>query len=229
MIGYDCVRHFDPKAFEGVPDVASPLDLPEAALMVCDTVIAFDHLHKSLQIVTHVVVNRANPMLSGEMERQYEAAVGRIRRIESTLSDLTAIKEPPQPPIVGGTPEATSNIGREGYEAHVARLKQHIVRGDIIQAVPSQRLTRPTTLHPFNAYRHLRRLNPSPYMFYVDCGRGLQLVGASPECLCKVDGDKVYNHAIAGTIKRGATAEGALSYCLLSAAIRLIRAQRMND
>ena len=79
--------------------------------------------------------------------------------------------------------------------------------GDIIQAVPSQRLARPTTLHPFNAYRHLRRINPSPYMFYLDCGH-IQIVGASPETLCKVEKNKVYNHAIAGTIKRGQTVEG---------------------
>jgi len=100
----------------------------------------------------------------------------------------------------------TSNVGKTGYEQFVSTLKEHIIAGDIIQAVPSQRLSRPTQLHPFNAYRKLRQVNPSPYMFYLDCGE-VQIVGASPETLCKVEANKVYNHAIAGTTKRGATVE----------------------
>ena len=112
----------------------------------------------------------------------------------------------PQPPIVLGA-ESTSNVGKDGYERFVTTLKKHIVAGDIIQAVPSQRLARPTSLHPFNAYRRLRQVNPSPYMFYLDCG-DVQFVGASPETLCKVEKNKVFNHAIAGTIKRGKTADG---------------------
>jgi anthranilate synthase component 1 len=94
---------------------------------------------------------------------------------------------------------------KAGYESHVTKLKEHIVKGDIIQAVPSQRLARPTSLHPFNIYRQLRRLNPSPYMFFLDC-EDVQIVGASPETLCKVENRKVYNHAIAGTVRRGKTA-----------------------
>lgn len=62
-------------------------------------------------------------------------------------------------------------------------------------------------------HSHLRQLNPSPYMFYIECGNGTQLVGASPECLCKVEeGGKVTNHAIAGTVRRGKTAEGASTF-----------------
>lgn len=66
----------------------------------------------------------------------------------------------------------------------VETLKNHIREGDIIQAVPSRRVSKPTTLHPFNAYRQLRSLNPSPYMFYLNFGK-FQIVGASPELLCK--------------------------------------------
>jgi anthranilate synthase component 1 len=110
-----------------------------------------------------------------------------------------------QPPIELGH-EAVSNVGKAGYEGFVSKLKEHIVAGDIIQAVPSQRLSKRSTLHPFNAYRHLRQVNPSPYMFYLDCG-DMQIVGASPETLCKVEKNKVYNHAIAGTTKRGKTIE----------------------
>ena len=114
------------------------------------------------------------------------------------------IEETPLPVqgIVKRGKDGVSNVGEEGYKSFVRALKEHIVAGDIIQAVPSQRLSRPTDLHPFNAYRTLRQTNPSPYMFYLDAGDA-QLVGASPETLCKVEGGKVAVHAIAGTVKRG--------------------------
>ena len=85
-------------------------------------------------------------------------------------------------------------------------LKHHITAGDIIQAVPSQRFARPTTLHPFNIYRHLRTVNPSPYLFYVSCG-DFQIVGASPELLVKNEDGRIVTHPIAGTVKRGKTPE----------------------
>jgi anthranilate synthase component 1 len=131
--------------------------------------------------------------------------VQRIREIQALL-ESPHVPVPPQGPIKLGQ-KAVSNVGREGYEGFVTNLKKHIVEGNIIQAVPSQRLSRPTSLHPFNLYRHLRRINPSPYMFYLNCG-DVQVVGASPETLCKVESRKVYNHAIAGTVRRGKTVEG---------------------
>jgi anthranilate synthase component 1 len=112
---------------------------------------------------------------------------------------------PPQPPVQLEQ-EYKSNIGRSGYESHVTELKKHIVEGDIIQAVPSQRIARPTSLHPFNIYRHLRTVNPSPYLFYVDCA-DFQIIGASPELLVKEYHGRIITHPIAGTVKRGATPE----------------------
>jgi anthranilate synthase component 1 len=106
-----------------------------------------------------------------------------------------------QPPIQLGQ-EAVSNVGKQGYMDFVSTLKHHIKEGDIFQTVPSQRLARPTSLHPFNVYRHLRSLNPSPYMFYVNL-KGFTIVGASPEMLTKVQDRVVYTHPIAGTRKRG--------------------------
>jgi anthranilate synthase component 1 len=99
-----------------------------------------------------------------------------------------------------------SNIGQEGYERHVTRLKEHIRKGDIIQAVPSQRIARPTSLHPFNIYRQLRTVNPSPYLFFVDC-EDFQIVGASPEVLVKSESGRIISHPIAGTVKRGKTVQ----------------------
>ena len=135
----------------------------------------------------------------------YQTAVSKARRLAKIVMSTTTPEMYQQPIVLGN--EAVSNVGKEGYEGFVTKLKEHILKGDIFQTVPSQRLARPTTLHPFNAYRHLRRINPSPYMFYLDCGH-IQIVGASPETLCKVENNKVFNHAIAGTIKRGKTADG---------------------
>lgn len=84
----------------------------------------------------------------------------------------------------------------------MTRLKKHIAQGDIIQAVPSHRIARPTTLHPFNIYRHLRTVNPSPYLFYIDCA-DFSIVGASPELLVKEEAGRIITHPIAGTVKRG--------------------------
>jgi anthranilate synthase component 1 len=112
---------------------------------------------------------------------------------------------PPQDPIVLNQ-KSVSNIGKAGYEKHVTTLKKHISRGDIIQAVPSQRFARPTSLHPFNLYRHLRTVNPSPYLFYIECD-DFQIVGASPEVLVKSEQGRIITHPIAGTVKRGKTVQ----------------------
>lgn len=199
-VSYDCIQYFEPKTAR---DLSDPLSIPESVFMLCDTILIYDHLYQSIKVVSHVFY----PKDAGATNLPfiYQTAESKIRRLAKILLSQTT-PEVPQPPIVLGN-EAVSNIGKKGYEAYVTKLKEHIVAGDIIQAVPSQRLARPTNLHPFNAYRHLRQVNPSPYMFYLDCGE-LQIVGASPETLCKVEENKVYNHAIAGTAKRGKTPEG---------------------
>ncbi|CAL1704200.1 unnamed protein product [Somion occarium] len=170
--------------------------------MLVDTLLIYDHLFQTVKVVSHVFC----PDNAGTINLSfiYNTAVAKARRLAKLVLS-SATPEVPQPPIVLKQ-EAVSNVGREGYEGFVTKLKERIVAGDIIQAVPSQRLARPTTLHPFNAYRQLRRINPSPYMFYLDCG-DIQIVGASPETLCKVEKNKVYNHAIAGTVRRGKTVE----------------------
>lgn len=200
-VSYDCIQYFEPKTARGLRD---PLGIPESAFMIADTLLIFDHLFQSLKVVSHVFYPRDAG--TANLSFVYQTAQSKVRRLAKALL-LPTITEVPQPPIRLGN-EAVSNVGKNGYEGFVTRLKEHIVAGDIIQAVPSQRLARPTDIHPFNAYRHLRRVNPSPYMFYLDCG-DLQLVGASPETLCKVEANKVYNHAIAGTTKRGQTPDGS--------------------
>ncbi|KAG8930233.1 hypothetical protein FRC02_004492 [Tulasnella sp. 418] len=215
-IAYDCIQHFEPTTKNDT--LSDPYGIPESIMMLCDTIIVFDHLYQSVKVVSHVI---APPTSSAsDIPFTYATAVSKARRVAKLLlgPNTPMIDQPPisiPSPASGSNtelPTATtlhapiSNVGKVGYEGFVTKLKEHIVKGDIIQAVPSQRLKRTTNLHPFNAYRQLRQVNPSPYMFYLDCG-DVQLVGASPETLCRVERNKVYNHAIAGTVKRGKTPE----------------------
>lgn len=189
--------------------------------MLCDTILVYDHLYQNVKVVSHVfaptlsanATNAATSEANSNLSFIYSTAVQKARRAAKVvLANHTPLV--PQPPIQRGN-TAISNVGKAGYEGFVTQLKKHIVAGDIIQAVPSQRLARKTNLHPFNIYRQLRQVNPSPYMFYVDCG-DLQVVGASPETLCRVENNKVYNHAIAGTVKRGKTPQGMYHHLLRS-------------
>ncbi|KAK4555698.1 anthranilate synthase component 1 [Recurvomyces mirabilis] len=203
-VGYDCVKYFEPKTKRPMKDV---LEVPESLFMLYDTIVAVDHFFQKVMVITYLHVPGKKDTENDALAQAYE---GCRKTIANTLKILkqTDVPLPPQGPI-SLDQQYTSNIGRPGYEAHVTKLKQHIVAGDIIQAVPSQRIARPTDLHPFNIYRHLRTVNPSPYLFYLDCA-GFQIVGASPELLVKAEPSpsgktRIINHPIAGTVKRGVT------------------------
>lgn len=196
-VGYDCVRYFEPKTARDMKDV---LGVPESLFMFFDTLIAFDRFYGVCKVITYFKVPAS---------RSPEALEAEYQNCRKTISSLVDILTSPETPLPPQEPikldqEYTSNIGRSGYEGHVTGLKQHIMKGDIIQAVPSQRFARPTSLHPFNIYRHLRTVNPSPYLFYIDCG-DFQIVGASPELLVKEEAGRIITHPIAGTVKRGKT------------------------
>ncbi|GKT56935.1 anthranilate synthase component 1 [Colletotrichum tofieldiae] len=196
-VGYDCVRYFEPKTARPMKDV---LKIPESLFMLFDTIVAFDRFYGVIKVITYLHV----PEDASQLEAEYQKAT-------QAIDDLVAVLNAPEIPIPEQKPiqlnqEYTSNVGQKGYEGHVTELKKHIVKGDIIQAVPSQRFARPTSLHPFNIYRHLRTVNPSPYLFYVNC-KDFQIVGASPELLVKSEGGRVITHPIAGTVKRGKTPE----------------------
>lgn len=195
-VSYDCVQYFEPKTKRPLKDV---LQLPESALMMFDTIVAFDHVFQRFQIINNINLHAIE-----DLEKSYAAAKQVISDIIKALNDPSPIPYPEQLPIKLNQ-TFTSNIGQEGYEAHVTDLKKHIKKGDIIQAVPSQRVARPTSLHPFNIYKQLRTVNPSPYLFYIDY-LDFQIVGASPELLCQTSStNKVITHPIAGTVKRGTT------------------------
>ncbi|KAK9778697.1 putative Anthranilate synthase component I [Seiridium cardinale] len=196
-VGYDCVRYFEPKTARPMKDV---LKIPESLFMLFDTIVAFDRFFGVIKVITYLPI----PENLESLPAEYEKATNTINELIDVLN-APEIPIPKQEPIKLGY-EAKSNIGQEGYENHVTTLKKHIVKGDIIQAVPSQRFARPTSLHPFNIYRHLRTVNPSPYLFYIDC-KDFQIIGASPELLVKEEEGRIITHPIAGTVKRGKTPE----------------------
>ena len=215
-LSFDCIRYFEPKTDQPLQD---NLGIPEALFMLYDTIVTFDHYRSTVIITTHMTLPETP---EESIQPAYDEACTTLR----SIADIIEQAEIPYPdssinklnivPKEGGGQTYTSNTGRQGYEAYVSKLKEHINKGDIIQAVPSQRLSRKTSLHPFNLYRTLRTLNPSPYMFFLSCA-DFHLVGASPECLMNTDGyaplpsnprslrPRILNHAIAGTIARGKT------------------------
>jgi anthranilate synthase component I len=200
-VGYDCVAYFEPRTARD--DMKDVLKVPESLFMLFDTIVAVDHFYQVVKVFTYV--KAPNDMTdSGAIATAYEAAEKELREVVRTISQ-PEVPLPDQGPIALKQ-EYTSNIGQAGYETHVTKLKEHINKGDIIQAVPSQRIARPTSLHPFNIYRRLRMVNPSPYLFFVDCEE-FQIVGASPEVLVKTEEGRVITHPIAGTVPRGKTAK----------------------
>lgn len=205
FISYDCVKYFEPSV--PIP-THNPLNIPESVFMFCDSMVVFDHRKHLVKLVAHVNVPADHAGDHKHLAASYEKAVSRLVELESRLKADVPPMPRPHPntlPVDAKRPDMPSNHGPDGYKDFVHRLKKHIVAGDIIQAVPSQRLARPLRgVHSFDVYRHLRVVNPSPYMFYVDLG-DFQIVGASPEQLVKVQDGRVTTHPIAGTRRRGKT------------------------
>ena len=196
-LAYDAVRQF-----ERLPEtVEDRLGLPDAAFLLADTVLVFDRARNVIQVVTNAGVE--DKTLA---DRAYDEAEARITAAVAELqaplpaSPASASREP------GPFPEPVSNVSREEYLKMVRRAKEHVAAGEIIQVVPSQRFETPLTVHPFDFYRALRVVNPSPYMYYLDFD-GLVVAGASPEMMTRTEGDSVETRPIAGTRPRGRTAE----------------------
>ena len=192
-MGYDTVR-----LMERLPDVnPDPLGVPDAIFVRPTVVAIFDTIE---DIVT--VVTPAWP----EEGVSAAAAYARAReRLAETVADLERSLPYRREAAVAvdGAPEPSSNTTRAEYHAIVERAKEYILAGDIFQVVPSQRFSVPFALPPFALYRALRRLNPSPFMFFLDFG-AFSVVGSSPEILVRVRDDTVTIRPLAGTRPRGA-------------------------
>jgi anthranilate synthase component 1 len=174
------------------------LGLPDLALMLTDTLVAFDHLKRTITVVAHP-------------SDDADAARTKIEEIREILAGPLP-RPAPTPEIAYRTaPEFVSNMTREHFEANVARIVDYIRAGDAFQVVPSQRWSAKTPVSGFSIYRGLRAVNPSPYMYYLDFG-DFEIAGASPEPLVTVSGRRVSTTPIAGTRPRGATAEQDAEY-----------------
>ncbi len=190
-IGYDIVRYF-----ERLPDTStSDLDLPEAAFMLPDTLVIFDHAKHQLIVMANAYNDTDNPQTA------YQDAIRRIDQIVVALGkplpSMPIAKEPLNESLV-------SNMPQEKFEANVRAAKEYIAAGDAFQIVLSQRFTRRTVASPLAIYRAVRALNPSPYMFYLNFGQGFTLMGASPEMMVRMEDGIATTRPIAGTRKRGA-------------------------
>jgi anthranilate synthase component I len=192
--GYDLVRTVERLG----PPNPDPLGIPDLALMVCELMVAFDHLKHEVTMLAYARVDGPD-----EVKAAYERSARLIEEARAALANLVPRAEPPRSPE---PPRYESNMTREEFEANVARIIQYIRAGDAYQVVPSQRFTGPAPVEAFSIYRGLRTVNPSPYMYYLDFG-DFQIAGASPEPLVKVSGRRVEARPIAGTYPRGGSVE----------------------
>ena len=198
FLSYEAVRYF-----EKLPTApGNAIDFPDGLFMFVDTMLVFDHLEHTIKVVSHVHIDAHKAL-----ETSYAEAIARIDRIVARLA------RPAKLPI-GDRPLAEAPVAErmvrhtdpQTYYDMVKRAQEYIAAGDIIQVVLSQRVSVETGAHPFTLYRALRRVNPSPYMFFLQMGDA-QIIGASPELLVRLDGNTLMTHPIAGTRHRGATDE----------------------
>nr|MBP9756047.1 anthranilate synthase component I [Phenylobacterium sp.] len=192
-IGYDMIR-----LVEKLPDInPDPLDLPDGLMIRPSIVAIFDAIAQEIILVTTV---RPDGLTA---KAAFDAAQARLAGV---MDDFRK----PAPPLAGdgvAEPDAfTTPVSREDYRAIVAKAKDYIRAGDIFQVVPSHRFRAPFSRDPFALYRSLRRMNPSPFLFYLNFG-DFQLAGSSPEILVRLRDGKITIRPIAGTRPRGATPE----------------------
>jgi anthranilate synthase component I len=193
-LGYETGRFFEPT----VPLPSHP-DLPDALFLLADTLVAFDHAYGRLLLIT-------NARLDGDKNRALSEAHARLDALEQRLA--APLLNPDSRAADPATTELSSNLTRQQFIEAVNKGKESIAAGEIFQVVLSQRLSRETTASPFSIYRALRRLNPSPYMYFFDFGTlagptPLRVIGASPEMHVRLDGRCASVRPIAGTRPRG--------------------------
>ena len=204
--GYDLVRLIEPRV---PPFREDDVNAPDAVFMFFTSVLVFDHLKHQIYVI-------ANSRLEDHesLRDAYQCACGEVDALEACLATPVTL---PDGAGSAGSLKLRSNIGKEAYCAAVEKAREYILAGDIFQVVLSQRLEMHPGVHPFQIYRALRTVNPSPYLFYLQI-RDRAVVGSSPELLVKVDGRSIEYRPIAGTRPRGATPEEdrALAEDLLS-------------
>jgi anthranilate synthase component 1 len=203
---YDSVRYV-----ERLPNPpADDRQLPDLCFAFYDRMVIFDHINKTVAAVAHAHVpsrKQGTGDSEQDLRKSYQSACTRVDRLverlqqgvaDLQLTDIAPVGEVQRP--------YHSNFEPAAFESAVAKCKEYIKAGDIFQVVLSQRLQTETRARPFDIYRTLRVVNPSPFLFYVKAGP-LSLVGSSPEIMVRVEGEKVTIRPLAGTRPRGKTEE----------------------
>ena len=196
--GYDTVRYVEPRLAASVPP--DRLGTPDILLMVSEEVLVFDNLAGTIRLVVNV-----DPAAGDALD----SALYRLQELVARLPQPM----PPLPEVVLDAADsaeleqqAASDFTSEMYAAAVDRVKEYVLAGDVMQVVPSQRMSIPFSAPPLNLYRALRNLNPSPYMYYLDLAE-FHVVGSSPEILARLEKGLVTVRPIAGTRRRGHSEE----------------------
>jgi len=193
--GYDTVRYVEPRLAKSAPP--DQLGTPDVLLMASDEVAVFDNLSGTIMLVVHADAKDPNALADAEI---------RLDELEAKLVQ----PKPDLPPMNmdgdGLAEDAfVSSFGKDNYKRAVDTVKQYTLSGDVMQVVPSQRFSAPFDEAPINLYRALRRLNPSPYMYFLDL-EDFYIVGSSPEVLARLEDEQVTVRPLAGTRRRGETA-----------------------
>ena len=195
---YDTVRFVEPRLAAGAPP--DRLGTPDILLMVSEEVLVFDNLAGTIRLVVN-----ADPARDDALARARERLRELVARLPQPMAPLPEV-------LLGGAgstaleQEAESDFTQPQYEAAVERVKEYVLAGDVMQVVPSRRMSIPFDAPPLNLYRALRNLNPSPYMYFLDLG-DFHIVGSSPEILARLQRGLVTVRPIAGTRRRGRTEE----------------------
>ncbi|MEO8377273.1 MAG: anthranilate synthase component I [Candidatus Sumerlaeota bacterium] len=229
-MSYDTVRYY-----ERIPDnLPDDLQLPDCLIMIADSLIVFDHVKRRMILIVNAridnytdtreayqdAITKLNvmrsrivnaPVIAAKREEEpadpkhrFDATARRV--MERNLRKNTDNRESVDGFRTLGSLNVQSNMRKEDYVSAVNKAKEYIAAGDIFQVVYSQRFETEITCDPFDIYRALRAVNPSPYMFYLKCGSEFQLAGSSPEILSKLSQKKVTVRPIAGTRRRGVDA-----------------------
>jgi anthranilate synthase component 1 len=192
--GYDTVSFIEPRLRN--PHKPDPLDCPDILLMVADDVVVFDNLSGRMYLIVHADVERGDTL--DAVEARLSGLVAKMQRgaPRHHAAQARSVSES----------DFISGFSEEAFKQAVERIKRYILDGDCMQVVISQRLSIPFAARPLDLYRALRGLNPSPYMYFLDLG-DFQVVGSSPEILVRLEDGEVTVRPIAGTRRRGHTAE----------------------
>ncbi|MBI2709452.1 MAG: chorismate-binding protein [Actinobacteria bacterium] len=197
-LGYDVVREVE--RLPGAPE--DDLGLPDAVLSIIGELAAFDHWRQRVTLVSNAYV--AGASTGADLDRIYDDAVARLDRLAADGAQPHAEPLMEPPPLDDPLPEVRSTMGAGAYGRAVEAAKEHILAGDIFQVVLAQRFDLDLGADPFDVYRVLRQINPSPHMYLVRTPE-VTLVGSSPEPMVQLLDGRVVSRPIAGTRYRGAT------------------------